>query len=557
MRKSVWIAIFISIIIAVLVLGPLITGVFLKRDYNNLIAFYNSKEDVHVKMMYYHRGWWTSDAMLNVEIKNPQFIEFFEELGLAQKDIPTQYMLDLHIQHGPIFYQPMNSSIFGLASIQNNLKWTPEVFKFFKLLGIEKNFIEVDNDLVSFTGNYLKHLKLNTFKTIHLQNDIAIQIKSFDAQWWIMPESQRISGNVQLERIKIYDDHDSILIPNATFKWDQNENARHWWLGKSALFISAITGQELDKKTFVISGLNFDGYAEEKNGMLNSSRQFKISKIQSDDLSLGPFHLQISVNQLNTDAIIDLITAYRNIMRRGELYESQLQQKMYTMLPSVINPGSVIKLDKLDFSTPEGHLNMKGELKWEADNGSLPEDLVDLIQTANAEINLRISINLMDRLINWVSVLPFMNQAEPEAEQAYLDARSTMTFAMQKNVLLIINLARQHLLPENDALELLSLQKNRVTVEEYNKLLTKLFLDRDISRMTNYQLTMQYSEVQQPLALIETYLKQNQEFNIQELHNLLNQWLKAGYIKREQDNYVVSVVQSQGQLQVNDKKIAN
>lgn len=558
MRKHAWIAVFVFIV-AILIISPLITGIYFERNYNKMLTFYNSSQQVHLEMNNYKRGWLSSDATISIEVINPQLTETLEKMGVSAKDIPKKYILDQHIQHGPIIYRHLEGlpSIFGFAAVHNTLRLSQEVNNFFGMLGVNANLLQLGNDLITFNGNYFKHFKITSLNTLYPKSDIRIKLNELEGNIWIRPFPQRFFGHINFYGVRVEEQQDSISIPSVKLQFDQKDGLQHFWVGNQSLQIPEITWRESGKETLSILGIHFNGFAEETTGMLKSNRRIDINTMRMDNNLLGPLHVQLSVNKLNVKAISDLINAYQQILQRGELYQSQLQRKMYAMLPAIIIPGSTIKLDLLDINMPEGRFKMDGELIWELNNTSLPDDLSELVQAADARINLRISKDLMGKWIDFASNFSLFNQAGPEMRNAYREARIEMYYIMQQNNLMVIQLVQDQLLSEKAALHLMTLQKKMVSVEEYNKEIQILLLGKSIKLWTSYYLSYLYAEMQGPLMTFTALMKQNQKATQQGMRGQLAEWLKAGYIKQEKNDYVVSILQGKSGVKINEKMLGN
>jgi uncharacterized protein YdgA (DUF945 family) len=108
-------------LIVIIVFSPWITGIWFEKSYHNIISFYNAEGDVAIQILKYHRGWWKSEATLNVKIMNPNVRLFWE--GSHVKHPEFNFTVDQEIQHGPILYYDTKELpvFFGLASVHEIL----------------------------------------------------------------------------------------------------------------------------------------------------------------------------------------------------------------------------------------------------------------------------------------------------------------------------------------------------------------------------------------------------------------------------------------------------
>src|SRR6185437_13846531 len=193
--------------------------------------------------------------------------------------------------------------------------------------------------------------------------------------------------------------------------------------------------------------------------MMNGNKKLFIDQINIDDFQAGPLHIDLSVKKFNAEAVDNMIEAYHLIMKRGELYESQLTQKMIMMLPDVFNKGTTISINDFDLKTQDGHIYLNGEMVWNMDKASIPDQIMDLLSAADTKIYLKIAKPLMNRWINFTSTLSWFSQADPELDQFYDLARHEMVYTTQLNTYGVIDLVAEGELQHSDAKLLLSLQK--------------------------------------------------------------------------------------------------
>lgn len=550
MRKIAWIACFI---LTVLMVSPLVIGIYFKHYYYKLADLYGADSGIHFTINQYKKGWFSSDATVTLQVTEPHYVKMLEFLEV--KNIPKKYIINQHIQHGPFFYSALKgiSSRFGFAAIHNQLQITKETKQFLEILGINPELLQIGNDLVTFGGNYFKHVDLS-LNFLFPGSEIHLKLKHLVADMWTWPFQKHLTGKLSIEDLIVEDQYNSVSIPKLTFQFDQDNDTGSFWMGKQALHVPEIVWFESGKKSVSISDVNFKGFFEEISGVLVGNRQIDIHRMQFNNYEIGPLHLQVSIDKLNKKAIADMFSAYQQILQRGELYQYQLQQKMYMMLPSVIEPGSTIKLDAFNVTTPEGKLHMNGKIVWNLESTLLPEDLSELLRAANANLDLRISKELIDKWIYLISDLPLL-QSTADLQKFYTDARRQTYFAMQQNSLSMIQLVNEQSLPEKYALNLMDLQNEMIPLDEYNQEIQKLVLNKTISLDTSYKLSLLYTMVKMPLTLFKLAIKENQEATRQGLQGQLLEWLKDGYIKQDEEDYVVSILQEKSGIKVNEKSL--
>ncbi len=191
MRKIIFSMIVLMLI--VLTLGPYVMGMWFQKSYRQFISVYNAQEKIHFTLVDYHRGWFSSDVTLNVEL-NPTYI-----LTIKQ-----------HIQHGPIIYHDYS---LGFAAIENKIIISPEI------TSVLVNFADLTNikieskSFISLTGNYYNQLKLLGLSVSDSEHKINADIHSIAINFWILPGQKRFDAEAVLS-------HAVLQNEDGTFDFD-------------------------------------------------------------------------------------------------------------------------------------------------------------------------------------------------------------------------------------------------------------------------------------------------------------------------------------------------
>lgn len=542
MRKYARIAILLIILIALLLISPLIIGCYLERHYPTILSAYNALPQFNVSVERFHRGWFHSVVSLRVQIIDTDVLEYINPPNQKAKTFLKHLIVEQRIQHGPIFYRNLKELPYfiGLASIQNNLHHAAEIAKIFRVIK--------DIDYVSFTGNYHKYIKLAHVNLVYPRSDMNISIDKIESDAWITAKQKKIRGHSFLEGIVFHNPDVTILIPNVRVQFD---NDARLWLGNDGLMIPSISLIENGNITVGIFGFTYKGSSEVIDGMMNGTKDVFIHQITIGDYQAGPLYVNLSVKKLNAEAVDDMIEAYRLIKRRGELYQSQLTQKMLMMLPEILNQGTTISLHDLDLKTQDGQLHLNGEVIWSMEKASIPDQISDIVSAADAKIYLKIAKPLMNRWIETASSLPWFSQESPELDQFYNFARYEMTLTTQLNTVGVLDLVAEGKLSDSDAKKLLFLQKTNVSTLNYAAAIKELLLNRIITRETSHMLLYLYTEGQAPLDSIRFLLQRNQQKVMESMSSQLEEWIKSGHIQQQQNDYVVSVVREKNHTTFN------
>lgn len=546
MRNYARIAIFFSVLVTILFISPLVIGMYLQRHYEALLDVYNATQRVSVHVEHFDRGWFTSVATLRVQILDPRILQYCNLRGVESKARLGPFIVDQRIQHGPVFYHDSKELpyLVGLLAIQNNMRSAPQI----------KEILEIvrDIDYVSFRGNYYKNVELSFLNLVYPGTDIQIKIDDAQGGVWIDAKQKKLQGDVRLEGLLFINPDAMIVIPHVRADFDVNANSK-LWLGDNRLIVPNISLIENGHETLSMVDLEFKGVSEVIDGMMSGNKEIIVNQMNIGDYRLGPFHFNISAKQLSAKAAEDMIEAYGVIRERGELYQSQLIQKMLLMVPDIFNKGTTVSLNNFDLKTQDGQWYMNGEIVWNMDKGTIPDQFNEILSAADAKIYLKIAKPLMNRWIEVASTLPWFNRISPELDHAYSLARYETILTSQLNAFGVLDLVDQGKLPNSDAKRLLALQKMNTATLDYDAIIKELLLNKVITGETSHMLLYLYAQKQAPLDSIRFLLQRNQKRVVDDMSLQLESWIKSGYIEQQQNDYVISFAQKKNRIKVNEK----
>ncbi|MEO8401754.1 MAG: DUF945 family protein [Gammaproteobacteria bacterium] len=548
------------LIIIVIVLGPWASGRWLQQNYNHLISFYNSDGAIQVAITHYQRGWMSSDVTLTVDLQNtPELQDFLQALG-AHQPLPThyQFVVQQHIQHGPIIYQHTENlpTIFGLGAIQNKIEISPELKKLIATFGIQDFSVKSENNFVSLFGNFYHHVEFLNVRGSFPNSAIKISLGNAVMNLWVQPEKRKMDGSIALENFTLADTGDFLTVPKMNLTINQQLSEGGFWLGESLIKLPEMTLTETGGKSFFIKGFQSHGSSEEIAGQLEGVRTIDIDKIQLPELYAGPIHFQFSAHKLNASAIKGIVTVYQEFVQHGEVYQGQFRRKIIALVPKIVTSGSAIKIDKFDLNAPEGQLQLNAAVFWPDANFIPPENVPDLFKTANAELKVHISKSLMKDVIGYASGMPgaVREMSQPD-RPVLLKARDQMTLAVKHNTLLINKWVAGHQITKAIGDELLLMQTNLLPEAQYSAKVSEFLREKQITQSVANQLDLQYAQIQLPYLFLLGKVDEYQQAIKKQMSTQLDDFVKQGFVKEENNKYLVLFKWFEGKLTVNGRRM--
>lgn len=549
MRKLIGI---IVVLVLVLTIMPWVLGLWFEHNYHNLVSLYNSQGDMQVTVEKYQRGWWHSSARLHVKLINPKVRQFFIDSDIDNPQL--ELIVDESIDHGPIFYNRKSAShaFFGVAYVRNRVAIPQDIQS---VLSPDQPLQVSDDDVFTFTGSYHTHFTMSGFHLDFIKNEIYAECnQGIEANIQVNYRQKTFGGEFNIPDFKVSSDDGAISFSQAKIQFDQYQAKSGLWMGNVSSTFPEITMQDSNGDQSRIIGLEFNGTANESAGVVSGLRSVKIDKIYYSDQWVGPFSVKVSASKLDAKAIVNLIEEYRKIMYRGELYQSQLQLKMTSMLPSIFIKNSEIKIDRFNYASSDGAIEMNGYAKW-PNNEENVQDISEFLQDSNAQLKLRISITLAKKLIDFAGTLPYFRSITPERRHVLLNLQDDIEKANQRNFLFLSMLVDRQILSEDMALNLLAMQRNGATLDQYREAIKKLFLSKQISLGASYMLFWQYADVDSRNQKFDKAMDQTNNMLHRELRTQFEDWIKQGYIKQDKNDYIVQINKEGSDIKMNGKVV--
>jgi uncharacterized protein YdgA (DUF945 family) len=511
----------ISLVLLLLIAGvPFGLGIWIKHSYLQLIAFENGLNQLHIELLHYHRGWLSSDVDISVEPVFP---------GLNRTAQQERVILHQHIQHGPILYQPNKSQLFtvNLAAIQNRL----ELANADKSMNSSLASIVESDDSLNFLGEYKTKFRLTGFKSISSKLEVG-EMKG-NALFW--PMQKRVEGDINIANFMLNNTGFLIAANKLYLLFNQYQSADGLWLGNHSLTCADVTFSGASNKSISLLGISMQGYAEEVANQLNGMRQITIDKIQADGLGVGPVILEVGVQGLNPAGFMLLLNKFHDLLSQG-FPLAELQQQFIIFLPKIIQPGSRLKVSRLQVTTPNGSLLLQGEIEW-PQQAVLPKNIKEIMQASSAQCSLRISMPLASMLLRIGA-----NLFSPAIIPSTMPKEATRV--QKENALLVLLLVQQKQLSKTTATKLIALQKQGISEEKYVAAIKSMTAANEISAETEKLLSSHYVNFHNQDAIKTSTATQ------------FSQWLKAGYLIQDKNDYILSLIYDHGVLKINGHSLS-
>ena len=285
---------FIVFLLLLLVVSPFAMGFKIKSDYAVMVTDLSDMMQADVRIVSYSRGFFSSDAMLELKIpETPVDVKFKET-----------------IIHGPVYLGLLNQGKSPLvaAVINGELVIDParqaEVQKVFK-----GQPPLVYQSIVSYTGDVTSDGYMPPFD-IEIEQEtgpVNIQSSGLVLKSQYMVAAQSISGESTLGGLKWSDGQASFNSENLSMNFSARMGQNGLLMGDSNLALGKLDIQSAQDQ-FAIHDLRFRTISSEVGPLVNSSMQINAREIYASNERFGPATFNLSINGLNASSLKQLQT---------------------------------------------------------------------------------------------------------------------------------------------------------------------------------------------------------------------------------------------------------
>ncbi|HVV69898.1 MAG TPA: YdgA family protein [Gammaproteobacteria bacterium] len=377
----IWIAICLVIIIASLtLLLPWGMGFAVQHKYTAILESLSQSEHVKMKLLNYQRGWFHSDAAVEVTLTQPSLLEINRWLGNEKtKGAPIQFTLNQHIQHGPFLRIVSETGqkrfLFGRAVVKSNVKTA---------LGNMDSitFVELDGSLLSVINAPELHL-------VNSAQYINATVNGLTATLLLSSDLNQIYANIDVPEGTITTTEFLQKINNLSEQFSLRKSPSGLYLGWRTTKISDASWETIDHKSQIqLNGLTMQSQSAENSAKMTYKLNTILNKVVVDNNAYGPQQLKLSLNNLDVPTLLALRKELTQINRTEALLPTQLL-RYNDLFMILLNKGLEVNIEKLNLVLASGNLiaNMQMVIKPQS---TTTTNLADFLHNLDAKAHLKI-----------------------------------------------------------------------------------------------------------------------------------------------------------------------
>lgn len=387
------------LVLAALILGSYyVTGYITEHTFKKNIALISPSNGLAVSVGQYHRGWFHSNALLDMNLHIPARTVTNQDgqtTTVNEQDFKVQVPVDIY--HGPVMIVD-SKPLFGLGYAHSHVI-LPDSYAEKLTQNYTAESISPVLNMTLFV-NYLNKsslgLEMPAFKLISKQGNTTFEWLGMTNQSSISSDRTYVNGRVMIDGVNLSKDKMNLVLGKITSNYNLHVTNMDLYLGDADFLISSLVVKEATEVTLDARELNVHSTNDVVDGLFNSHLSVKLDKMLNDGQSYGPVSLDMSLK--NIDAVVlAKINEQANGMQQGtDAERHQVLMSLLPQLPKLLSKGTTFEVSDLNIGMEDGVV--KGNMLV-----SLPANDLDnpfqLIQKIKGHGKLQISAAVLKRLI--------------------------------------------------------------------------------------------------------------------------------------------------------------
>ncbi|WP_419419530.1 YdgA family protein [Legionella sp. D16C41] len=513
MRKLV----VLVVVLAILVLGGYYAmGAITERTIKSNLATVNRTNGINAQVEKYHRGWFTSAALLHWQINIPE--RQMKDANGQMQTIPAQTLtvkMPLKIYHGPIIFA--NKTVrFGMGYGSTDIPLPDQYqqqFNSYFTNGSTQPKLNLSL-FVTYLNNSQIEMAIPNFKLIAQQDQSEFDWMGMKGKVNVTSKADKINGDFTIKGIQFKKADNIAVLSKVSSEYNLHNTEAGLYVGTFNVKLPSFVVDNKGQRIFELSDFDMDSNSDIKNGLLSSNFKSSINKIIANGKQFGPGNLEVAIRNLDADALGRIKQQAQHIQQSATDLEKQ--QAMFAILPEIpklLSKGAEFEISKLNFVMPEG--TIEGNLQVSLPQGEHNNPL-ELMQTVQGKGRLRVPAEIIRRGLVEANRQKLVAQHTTAMQQQNVNSTTTTTNNMNSTT---------------------TIQPNNATSA-----------NEQTQQSTSNQTTQQLAATVQA-GLPADISQQAVNMTNQQLTSLV----QSGVLTVDGNYYVIEVALKQGQLQVNGK----
>lgn len=502
---------FLNLIILVFVLAgisigltPLVDGYFLKQRYTDYIDALNStfsSENIVFKIKNYQLGWLKSNITLEIQAKSSKTLVTVEQIA----------------HHGPYVYDIKDNQykpMLGIIDSKADLTNVPNA----PTAHLQSNITLNGKIHTFFSVDPIQNLVTNTYKVLWegLSGDNMLKYRGNDLA--------QITTAMTLGKLTLTSPNSSIQFDAINIDSTENkESSDAPWVGVQHINLPSVDIVNQNANKLSILNLDITTNSNLKNGLFNTNTTVNISTIQTSNYTVQPINLNLSLENINTKALMQFAKNDKN---------DKVIDNAYQLITAKTNLNGHLSL-----GTNIGNLVADAKVYW-PEASALPSNMDEFKKGVSYSFKFTISSLLLNNLLKDYSASAEKSSSKQAINNEDEDQNQTQDDIFNQTVAAYIKDGKINV---NDSLSIMALEKEHLSANDFNNKLDQMKLNIPADAIV--QLKQIYAHLD-----FNTAVKSAPQ---DPAAVMIDNYVKQGYLIKNDDNYTITIEYSQGQMKIN------
>lgn len=344
-KRLIWIAICLVVLIAIIAaLLPFGLGIAVQHKYSQVLQAWSHEDNVKLNLVSYHRGWFHSDAVVQVTLTHPTLMQINKWLGNDHTG-PIQFTLNQRIDHGPLLRisspEGKQRYLLGRAVVKSSMKTA--------LGAIDTiTFAEMDGSILSVVNAPDLHL-------VNPAKGVSAKITDLTATFLLSSDLSQMFASIDAPLTKIDTSDFLQQIHNLSEQFSLRKSPSGLFLGWRTTKIDNASWETADHSSKIqLTGLTMQSQSSEQSAKMSYKLNTILNKLIFDSGSYGPQQIKLSITNLDVPTLLAIRKELTGITGAEALSTTQLMRynNLFFML---LSKGLEFNIDKLNLDLPSGH----------------------------------------------------------------------------------------------------------------------------------------------------------------------------------------------------------
>ncbi len=381
----------ISIVILLIILVggmPFGMGFVIKNQYEKLLAQVPASDDFQVRLVSYHRGWFTSKAKVEATIELPPTkTEPNRSIKLVSTDV---------LEHGPVLWDSSKTEghfwMLGQSFVRTSLQVVSGLPESLKDKVVISGLTHVKLD-----GAMLTTLKGNPITYMDPKGEATVDWKGLVGSWKTDGAFTSVKGNLHLLGVDVNAKQANVNFSGINLRYNEEKSKDGFWLGENSVLVPMLSLVENNQQVFLLKGLHLDIASHQKGDFIASKLLLKFADLQLKDKHYGPAVLKANSDNLDAKAVAKLNALAQEINEHSQGKPTAEQQsELMQAIVTVLGKGASIAVEKLEINTSKGLIDGHSQLHFAPIPKGQEASLPQLMQTVAFSADLAVPTSIVE-----------------------------------------------------------------------------------------------------------------------------------------------------------------